>query len=298
VFRILHPTDFSPESEVAFAHALKLALVSGAELNLVHVTRQSAGVSWEEFPEVRRTLERWGAAAERVPGAEAVGNELRVGKILGVGAGPVGSIVDYLEAHPTELIVLATHQREGIERWLHRATAEPIARRSHEMTLFVPARATGFVSLATGVVNVRRVVVPIDHEPAPQPAVEAAATLLEGLDCTEASVILAHVGEEATVPRVRVPERGGWRWEMSARRGEPVEEIIRAAAEPPADLIVMTTQGHLGFLDALRGSTTERVLRRSPCPVLAVPVGSRAMSRLFFDREGVDANSESVREGS
>ncbi|HEY3719491.1 MAG TPA: universal stress protein, partial [Roseiarcus sp.] len=43
--------------------------------------------------------------------------------------------------------------------------------------------------------------------------------------------------------------------------------------EWPADLIVMPTAGHVGYLDALRGSTTERVLRQAPCPVLAMPAG-------------------------
>ena len=33
----------------------------------------------------------------------------------------------------------------------------------------------------------------------------------------------------------------------------------------------MATQGHLDFLDALRGSTAERVLRGARCAVLAVP---------------------------
>jgi hypothetical protein len=34
---------------------------------------------------------------------------------------------------------------------------------------------------------------------------------------------------------------------------------------------VMATLGHHGFLDALRGSTTERIVRNSTCPVLAIP---------------------------
>ena len=37
------------------------------------------------------------------------------------------------------------------------------------------------------------------------------------------------------------------------------------------DLLVLATQGHQGFLDALRGSTTERVVRGARCPVLAIP---------------------------
>jgi nucleotide-binding universal stress UspA family protein len=36
----------------------------------------------------------------------------------------------------------------------------------------------------------------------------------------------------------------------------------------------MPTAGHHGVLDALRGSTTERVIRHAPCPVLALSVRS------------------------
>jgi len=42
------------------------------------------------------------------------------------------------------------------------------------------------------------------------------------------------------------------------------------AEEHDVDLLAMTTSGHDGFLDVLRGSTTERVLHRAPCPVLSV----------------------------
>jgi nucleotide-binding universal stress UspA family protein len=37
---------------------------------------------------------------------------------------------------------------------------------------------------------------------------------------------------------------------------------------------MMTTDGPDGFLDGLRGTTSERVLRRSRCPVVNLPVGS------------------------
>ncbi len=52
--------------------------------------------------------------------------------------------------------------------------------------------------------------------------------------------------------------------------GIPHAEIIRVAEEYGADLLVMSTHGR-GFIShAVMGSTTERVLRRSPCPVLVV----------------------------
>jgi nucleotide-binding universal stress UspA family protein len=52
--------------------------------------------------------------------------------------------------------------------------------------------------------------------------------------------------------------------------GIPASEIARVAQERRADLIVMATHGH-GFVShVLFGSTTERVLRHAPCPVLTV----------------------------
>jgi nucleotide-binding universal stress UspA family protein len=53
-----------------------------------------------------------------------------------------------------------------------------------------------------------------------------------------------------------------------------VERILEEEAHWKPDLIVMATQGHRDFLDALRGSITERVLRGAHCPVLAVPAKS------------------------
>ena len=51
-------------------------------------------------------------------------------------------------------------------------------------------------------------------------------------------------------------------------QGKPSAEIIRFAQEQKIDMIVLGTHGK-GLLDkALFGSTTERVVRNGPCPVL------------------------------
>ena len=73
------------------------------------------------------------------------------------------------------------------------------------------------------------------------------------------------------MPVVHLPDDLSAQTETLVQSGQPVETILRAATERNADLIVMATAGRQGFLDALRGSTTERVLRHAPCPVLAVP---------------------------
>jgi hypothetical protein len=70
---------------------------------------------------------------------------------------PARVAFDYVRGHLTELLLLATHQRRGIDRWLHKPAAEPVARESGTITLFLPRGGTGFVSYDTGGVTLRRV---------------------------------------------------------------------------------------------------------------------------------------------
>ncbi len=54
------------------------------------------------------------------------------------------------------------------------------------------------------------------------------------------------------------------------REGQPFQEIVDAARDTGADLIVMATHGHTGLQHILLGSTAERVVRHAACPVLVV----------------------------
>jgi len=58
--------------------------------------------------------------------------------------------------------------------------------------------------------------------------------------------------------------------ETLCRVGLPYQEIANTAAALKSDLIVIATRGRTGFAHALLGSTTERVVRHAPCPVLVV----------------------------
>lgn len=274
-WNIFYPSDFSPASKAAFAHALKLALLAQAELSMLHVTNDVNDLHWTDFPGVRCTLERWGILPAGSARSDVVEKGLYVKKVVTVHTDPARAIVHYLEEHPTNLIVLATHQREGLARWLHRAIAEPVARHRREMTLFVPHGVKRFISLENGMLTLQRIVIPIDTVPHPQSAINAACALAGALNCTAVSFTLVHIGKKADMPAVQLPEQEGWEWETIVRRGDVVEQLLHLAAERSADLMVMTTQGHLGFLDALRGSTTERVLRGIRCPLLAVPARDR-----------------------
>ena len=58
------------------------------------------------------------------------------------------------------------------------------------------------------------------------------------------------------------------RWNI--RVGVPAHEIVEAAKESDADLIVIATHGYTGWKHFCIGSTAERVVRAAPCPVLVV----------------------------
>ena len=53
--------------------------------------------------------------------------------------------------------------------------------------------------------------------------------------------------------------------------GTPAQQILRVAKAQPCDLIIMSTHGLTGMRKMFFGSTTERVLRETSVPVLAVP---------------------------
>lgn len=269
--RIFHPTDFSDTSTVAFAHALKLAAREHGRLTMMHTDADTNSRHWQEFPRVRHTLERWGVLPPNSPKEAVAELGLDIVKISAPQDDVVEAITHYLKKHPQDLIVLATHQYDGIERWTHKPIAETVARRSGEMTLFMPEGLDGFIDANNGLVSLRTILIPVDKHPHPQVAIEAAASIAGMLECRNVNFVVLHVGAEKDFPAFDSYPRENWHWQTLNAQGHVEEEILAAADRLEADLIVMATEGRHGFLDALRGSTTDHIVRQADCPVLAVP---------------------------
>jgi nucleotide-binding universal stress UspA family protein len=83
--------------------------------------------------------------------------------------------------------------------------------------------------------------------------------------------------------------------------GSPFDEICLLAQKIPVDLILMPTHGRTGLKHVVLGSTAERVVRHSPCPVLVVrerTAQSKTASRLTVKKILVPVDfSECSREG-
>lgn len=91
----------------------------------------------------------------------------------------------------------------------------------------------------------------------------------DGLPAAELLEVLRKEGHDtlaAAIARVHV-DPPPWQF---LREGKPATEIVAAAKEWDAGLIVMATHGRSGVGRAVLGSTSDGVVHHAPCPVLLV----------------------------
>ena len=262
---ISHPTDFSPEGQMAFHHALRLAQLYRCRLDLLHVRRPDEDDTFDKFPHVREVLIRWGALE---PGASVDDISTRAGisvrKVEIRESDAVAGLSTFLLSHRPDLLVMATHGRSGLNAWLSGSVSHEVAHATHIPTLLFGPRATPFVNPADGTVALTRALVPVATNP---PAGRALLELHAITDGLPVAFDFVTVGDD--LPVLQGPDGGVL--QIRSIAGEVTEAILTETVVSGAGLIIMPTAGQQGFLDALRGSTTEQVVRRAPCPVLALP---------------------------
>jgi nucleotide-binding universal stress UspA family protein len=144
-------------------------------------------------------------------------------------------------------------------------------------------------------INLKRILVAVDFSQCSRHALEYGCALAERF---EAELHLLHVASDfdagMVVPGLGFPPPEVFRREVlekaqaalaelpaaawcagktvvrDVRYGSPFVEIVRYAKEKATDLIVVGTHGRSGLTHVLLGSVAEKVVRKSPCPVLTV----------------------------
>lgn len=269
---ILLPTDFSEDAEVAFHHALKLALALRADLHIFHVEPKNDQTDWRWAPEVVGTLIRWGYLPPGATEADIPSAGIRIHRSMRGGLRPDVAIEEELASVHADLVVMSPHGRRGIERWIQPSVATPVALKGAVPVLLLPPDCKGFVNGQTGQSHLRRVLAPVDTRPHPAPALDAISAVGQALGAVDLEVMAVHFG--AGDAEVDLLDPGaGWRVEYSRQSGPVVEGILDLARGWAVDLVVATTEGRQGLVDALRGSTVERLADRVTAPLLVVPGG-------------------------
>lgn len=277
--RIMVALDHSPPSGWAEKMAESLATQFGADIRLVHVLdlETQAGELGELVGEGEQFLA--GYPVGKVPEGRRVDCVFRVGH-------PVEEIISAANDRGADVIVVGTHGRRGLDRFLLGSISEGVLRRAT-----CPVLCVGHEPPSP--IGVGRILVAVDDSEQAGWAADL-AWRFAGSFC--AQVALAHVvpfalpvepgygmfvdrADEALVNSgEEFLSKFYWRQGGSpptrlVRQGPTAQEILGVAREWKADLIVLGTHSRRGLSRLLLGSTAEAVVRQSACPVLCVSHG-------------------------
>ncbi|WP_323192575.1 universal stress protein [Halostella sp. PRR32] len=136
---ILVPTDGSEPAYAAADHGIELASRTDAALHVLHVVDLTGVWADVDATAVLDALEEAGQRAvddvvERASEADLESVEASVSS-----GTPASGIVDYADDHDVDLIVMGTHGRTGLDRYLLGSVAEKIVRVSDIPVLALPA---------------------------------------------------------------------------------------------------------------------------------------------------------------
>lgn len=144
--RILVPVDFSEEAHAAVRHAKELAMTYGARIDLLHVVEEviypsTYGIEPVELPtgEVIENVENALAKMAR----EDIGIEHAVVEAR-MGYAPT-EILTYARDNASDLIVIATHGRTGIDRLLMGSVAERVVRQASGPVFVVKSQGKSLI---------------------------------------------------------------------------------------------------------------------------------------------------------
>jgi len=284
--KILCPVDFSSGAQHAMLTAIRIANASDAELVLVNVwhppTMMYAGEA--TFPaEIIQSMlddEKRGLAAAVQKAKDLDARRVTSRFLTGV---PWHQVVETLRTDTAfDLVVMGTHGRSGIARFLLGSVAEKVVRHApcSVLTVHEHDKPDAF----------RSVLCPIDFSESSQRAVDLATEFVEpgGTGITLLHVLelpVTYSGEPSVSGFVdSLDKRAAKHLEAFASRlkatvavpvitrsriGSPGGQTLALLEEQPGfDLVVVGSHGRTGLSRAFLGSVAEKIVRYAQCPVL------------------------------
>lgn len=281
------PLDGSQLAERALVPALALAAVMSAKLFFIRVAIPLSLNLDPKFYQVITEL-RQGEAKRylrsiqsRFSSAAEIKSQVVVGR-------PARSIINFAQENEIDLVVISSHGRSGVNRWIYGSVANKVL---HNAPC---ARVVIHPQVILDPFSIKRILVPLDGSSIAEQALNPALSLAEALP---ARLILLRVTPRPQIPVQPVPcwpdldsvmdaaeqETNAYLQSLQAAIGDsPVstssqcatglaaESIIEIADSQKVDLIVMCSHGRSGIERWVFGSVAEKVLRGANCATLVI----------------------------
>lgn len=277
---ILLASDFRPASKEAAQVAVRLASVFSSRVSLLHVIEPLP--SW---PVALNLFQDQAASLLRQLADDLTGQNVAVADQV-VAVGPAGdTIVQNAQELDVDLILMGAGEESRFERFAVGPVAEEVLELAPQPVLAV--RPGGPAS------SFKKILCPVDQSAVSRRGLLNAIrlarvfgghlvvlTVVPTVNWLSAAVATGQMAGAATEYETK------WRsefeqflqdipfaevkWQSEVRQGAPDQQIITAAREHQAELIVMGATGRTGVSRVLLGSVTRRVLQQLPCSLLAV----------------------------
>jgi len=275
---ILVPTDGSPGSERAFEVAATLASTHDAAIHVLSVVDEHGPTDDWDYDDDSPAEAFIESQADHVDTAGlSVTPAVREGVVH-------DEVLDYADETDIDLIVMGTHGRTGVRRFLLGSVTEKVVRLADVPVLSVKADAE------PGTVSFDDILLPTDGSSGAEAAIEPTGALASETDATVhlvsvvdtrslgidvgSTVIVDELESVATDAVENAADRlsgmGVEAVETAVSHGIPYRAILDAIEDADADLVVIGTHGRTGIDRYLLGSVAEKLVRTSSVPVMTV----------------------------
>lgn len=280
--KILVATDFSPVSDHALDFAASIARAFDSRIYLTHI------ITLDAYPMMAPEIAGGTESKEKVRARVEFDKIAKSGRLSGIQYEAVleegalwAAIEGLVEKFGIDLVVLGTHGASGIKKVLLGSGAEEVFRHSQVPVLTIgPA-----VTEAKKAAEFKKILFATEFGPSVEREAafavalaqehEAKLTLLNVIpyleEYSEAAVGAKRKEIVAQLRELIPAESEPWcRPEFLMVIGDPVEEILKYAAENEADLIVMGAKKRDKLAGYLPHTKAFRVVTAAKCPVLTV----------------------------
>lgn len=282
--QVLFPTDGSETARAAFDYALDVAAAHDATLRVLNVADTTQTSATRISGDVVDVLEREGT--EIVDEAAGRAEDTGVTVLSDVYQGePAETIVEYADTFDVDAILMATHGRSGLKRYLIGSVTEKVVRTATSPVLTVtpseqddptypsedillPTDGSKCADLALGeaidLANAN------DARLHLLSVVETANLGIDVRSSMHSDRLEGHAHDIVDAASERARSAGLDDVVTAVENGRPYREIRSYVEENDVDLAVLGTRGETDFSQYALGGVSAKLLRTSPVPVLLV----------------------------